>query len=428
MRESPLALGWTISTVGILCLLFPAIARAQDAGPVPDQSEINRRLMERIDQLEKEVQALKAQPAAPASPPSSPGPAPAPTPQTVPVVEEAPEVNEVAPRLKLNIFGDVGLQGYNGSDTTFFLGSFDLLTTARLSDKVAVLGELLFLPEITDNAIGVDVERLLLTYRPSDYFHISIGRYHTWVGYYNTAFNRGEFFETSTDRPFVFAFDDFGGVLPMQDVGATATGKIPTGKLGLNWIAEVGNGRAWGINVEPAQNRQDSNTSKAVNLGLFMRPEKFSGLQLGFSVRHDNLSIPGPAIHELITAAHVVFTNTKYEILNEVALDQHLVAGGPIFNTTGGYTQWSRRFGNVRPYVRYQFFNAPNNDPVFVYAPPNDLAPQNYTAFVSGLSGPSAGIRYNFTAHSALKFQYDRFYLRGLPDENGLTGQVAFTF
>ena len=48
--------------------------------------------------------------------------------------------------------------------------------------------------------------------------------------------------------------------------------------------------------------------------------------------------------------------------------------------------------------------------------------------FIGRLDGPSAGIRYDFTEHSALKLQYDRYELRGLPTENGLTAQVAFIF
>src|SRR6202012_5347880 len=123
----------------------------------------------------------------------------------------------------------------------------------------------------SDNNIGIDVERLLLRYRQSDYFMGTVGRYHSWVGYYNTAFNKGEFLETPTDRPFIYAFDDEGGVLPMQEVGLNLTGKIPSGKLGLNYVVEVGNGRAWGLDAEPVQNNQDANNSKSINGGLFMR-------------------------------------------------------------------------------------------------------------------------------------------------------------
>jgi hypothetical protein len=404
----------------------------------------NQQLQQRIEELEKQVQALKAQ-AAPASAPATvasasttasgataptgtPAAAPAPPPDP-PQVIETPVVNEVAKRLNLNIFADVGAQWYNASPTTFYFGSFDMFMTAHLSERISALGEVLFLPDINDNSVSVDVTRLLLRYHQSDYLTASIGRYNTWVGYYNTAFNKGEFLETATDRPFIYAYDDFGGILPMQDVGINLTGKIPSGRLGLNYVVEAGNGRAWGLNVEPAQNRQDENTSKAINGGLFVQPERFPGLQAGFSLRHDNLTIPGPAVHETIATAHVVYTDSNYEILNEAVLDRHTVVYGPAFNNTGGYTQFSRRFRDgLRPYVRYQFFNADNDDPVFVYAPVNDYAPANYTAFVSRLNGPSAGVRYDFTEHSAFKFQYDRFALRNLPSENGLTAQFAFTF
>jgi hypothetical protein len=410
-----------------LCLTSAIPAATQQASaPAATQDQINQQLLQRVQELEKEVQQLKGQPVTAPAPPVSPAPAP-----VAPPVAEAPSVNEVAPRLKFNVFGDVGWQIYNGSDSTFFFGSFDMFMTARLSDKVSALGEVLFLPNIADNTISVDVTRLLLKYRPNDYLTASVGRYNTWVGYYNTAFNKGEFLETTTDRPLIFAFDDFGGVLPMQDVGINLTGKIPSGKLGLNYVVEAGNGKAWGLSTEPTQNRQDANTSKSINGGLFVRPEKFSGLQLGFSIRHDNLSIPGPAVHETIFTAHAVFINNNYEILNEAALDRHTepdVPGRPAFNTSGFYSQFSRRFGPYRPYFRYQYFNANGNDPVFAFAPQNDLAPSNFTGFVGRVNGPSAGIRWDFTEHSAFKLQYDRFDLRGLPGENGLTSQIAFTF
>ena len=41
---------------------------------------------------------------------------------------------------------------------------------------------------------------------------------------------------------------------------------------------------------------------------------------------------------------------------------------------------------------------------------------------------PSIGVRYDFTQHSALKLQFDRYDMRGLQDANKLTSQVAFTF
>lgn len=403
----------------VLCMIFPLSAQTQQ-GADPTQEDGNKQLMQRINDLESKVKQLEEKQAAPA--PSSPAAAPEAPPS------EAPAVNEVSPRLKLIVFGDVGAQAFDSIPTSFEFGSLDLFMRARLSDKVSALGEVLFIAE-NDNSISLDVERLFLQYRPNDYLAATVGRYHTWVGYYNTAFNKGEFLETTTDRPFVYAFDDQGGVLPMQEIGINVTGKIPSGRMGLNYVVEAGNGNAWGPDVEPVQNNQDANTSKSINGGLFMRPEKFPGLQLGFSLRHDNLTIPGPYVHETIATAHVVFVNGKYEILNEGVLVRHTEPTlGSAFDTSAFYTQFSRAFRAFRPYFRYQYFNAPVDDPVYLFAGPNNYVPQWVTTFVGRINGPSVGVRWDFTEHSALKLQYDRFSQRALETENGLTSQIAFTF
>lgn len=398
-------------------------AGAQDAANSASPDDV-KQLLRRIDQLEAKVKQLEDKQAAPAvavaAAPVAPAPEPAPT-------VDMPTVNEVAPRLKMVVFGDVGAGGYTHVPDTFEFGSLDLFMRARLSDRVSVIGEVLFTAE-NDNSISPDVERLLLQYRQNDYFSASIGRMHTSVGYYNTAFNKGEFLETTTDRPFMYAFDDEGGVLPMQDIGVNVTGKIPSGKLGLNYVAELGNGRDWYPADEPAQNNQDRNNSKAINGGLFIRPEKLSGLQVGFSIRHDNLTVPGPPVAETIVTAHAVFINSNWEILNEAVFVRHNEPNIELADTSAFYSQFSRRFGAFRPYFRYQYFNAPSDDPVYIYASPNAYVPLNVQNFIGRLNGPSLGLRYDFTEHSALKFQYDRFSFRGLDSENGLTTQVAFTF
>jgi hypothetical protein len=52
--------------------------------------------------------------------------------------------------------------------------------------------------------------------------------------------------------------------------------------------------------------------------------------------------------------------------LNEALLDRHASAGSSTtFNTPGFYTQISRQFAIYRPYFRYQYVNAANNEPVF---------------------------------------------------------------
>ncbi|HVI08450.1 MAG TPA: hypothetical protein VND65_09170, partial [Candidatus Binatia bacterium] len=103
----------------------------QEANPAPPtQEEINRRLLERLDQLEKEVQALRAQsPVAAPAPVTAPLTVPLPAPAAEPAAQEI-EVNEVAPRLKLMVFGDVGADIVSHVPSTFGFGSLDLFMTA----------------------------------------------------------------------------------------------------------------------------------------------------------------------------------------------------------------------------------------------------------------------------------------------------------
>jgi len=401
----------------VLWLGFTIPAGGQEApGSPAAQDKLDQQLLDRVQGLEKQVQELKGQPAAAPM-------APVPPPE---LVAEPPAVHEVAPRLQLNVFGDVGFEATDRkavTSNTFEIGSLDIFMTARLSPKLSLLGEVLFIPT-EDNSISPDVERLLLQYRQSDYFGFGIGRYHTTIGYYDTAFHQGAWFETAIGRPFMYAFDDQGGFLPLQEVGITTYGKIPSGKLGLNYVAEVGNGRNHLLGGEPAQNAQDSNNGKSFNVAVFARPSGIPDLQVGFSLYHDYLTFSDNINHsELITTAHVVYLNSKYEFLNEAMLVRHVGSStnAPgVFHTPAFYTQFSRAFGKYRPYFRFQYINAAADEPI--YGDPTD------GPVVGRQQGASAGVRYDFNDHAAFKLQYDRLTIRGQGSANGLDTQFAFTF
>jgi len=401
-----------------LCLVSGSIARAQ--GTPASQDDATKQLLERVRELEAKVKQLEEKEAAAASAPVA-APAPTPAPEPAPVVEQ-PQVNEVAPRLKLLLFGDTGYQigHYFSPSSTFEFREFDMFATARLTDRVSALAEVLF-KSSTDNSVGVDIERLLLKYHQNDYFNATIGRIHTAIGYYNTAFNRGDYFQTATGRPTLFEFDDQGGFLPLQDLGLSINGQLPSGKLGLNYVFEVTNGRNWGANVEPAQNNADANNSKAVNFGMSAKPENVPGVVVGFSLRHDYLSdVLNLRVSELLPVVYGVYVNSNYEWLNEAAYITHKLPGGALFHTTGFYSQFSRRFGHYRPYFRYDYVNSPANDPIY----------DNPIEFpvVERVNGPTVGLRWDFTRYTAFKLQYTRQDVRGELPTNGGNGQFDFTF
>lgn len=331
--------------------------------------------------------------------------------------------------LQIRGFGDISVHGdtQKGDHTSFTLGQLDLFVTSDVSDKFKFLSEIVFEagpdniygnPQGEPNSFGVDIERYLLQYAHNDYLNISAGRVHTAIGYYNTAYHHSTWLQTTTGRPFLFAFEDEGGILPIHTVGVSASGQIPSGQLGLHYVAEMGNGRAsrQPLISEPVQNEIDDQNHKAFNLAVFARPEAVRGLQTGFSFYRDVL-VPHnqPKVGESIYAAHVILVRPKYEWLNEALLDRHAVQGtSAVYNTPGFYSQVSKQFGSYRPYLRYQYVNAANGEPIFP-----DVQLQ---------TGPSAGVRFDASESVALKFQYDYTFLRDQPGINELELQLGFTF
>jgi hypothetical protein len=315
-------------------------------------------------------------------------------------------------------FSDVSFHASDlpGSTSSFALGQFNLFITSRLSERVSFLAETVMEAD-TRNAMEIDLERVLLQYAANDYFKVNFGRYHTAIGWYNTAYHHSSWMQTAVGRPFLYEFEDKGGILPVHNVGISATGRIPSGAAGLQYIAEIGTGRASRSPLdEPVQNVQDENNGKAFNLAVLARPDPLPGFQAGFSVYHDHLTPAGSArVGQTIMAAHAVYQRSDVEWLNEAVLVRNVPEGAVhTFNTAGFYTQISRKFGSVRPYVRYQYLNAPAGDPVF----PD----------VGLFHGPSLGIRYDIGDSAAFKIQYDRTERRQQPGVNGLTTQISFTF
>jgi hypothetical protein len=284
-----------------------------DADTIRRMNEQIQDLQAKVKELERRLNALAANTPARAGDSgvpvvASPSEAPTLTPT------QASQDDKSIPGVKLRMFGDVGYEASDqkGETNSFHIGTLDLFLTGTLSDRVSVLGEVLFTPQ-TDNGISVDVERLLLQYKQNDYFNFAVGRYHSSIGYYNTAFHQGAWFQTAIDRPFMYAFDDQGGFLPLQEVGISIDGQIPSGNLGLHYVAEMGNGRAHVLGSDPAQNSQDTNNGKSFNLALYSRPSWLPGLQTGFSTYHDYLTFSDNINHdELISTVYVVYSDSDY--------------------------------------------------------------------------------------------------------------------
>jgi hypothetical protein len=413
-------------------LILPAMAQTPSSNPSNDA------LAQKVQELERSLAELKAemnnhsavQPAAAvapaqAAPVAAPVSSAAPVDTPMPAPDSDSESHTLGP-LQLRGFSDFAYGrpyvdnqppgGLAHSPRSFILGDFDLFVNAKISPKINVLGELLITSDFT-NEFAAEMDRLMMTYTVNDYLKITAGKFNTAIGFYTNAFHRAPFFQTAANRPLMFTDEDAGGILPVHNVGVSLTGKIPSGALGLHWVAEAGNGTAYsGEGHSGIQNFVDENNGKAVNFAVYARPEAVNGLQIGASYYRDKIyPAEMDALNQRIYSAYVALVRAHTEVIGEGALLQHQeIGGGTTYNTVAGYAQVSHAFGIVRPFVRYEYQNVPVTDPVFGH-----LGRQN---------GPTAGVRFDLADYLALKVQFGRLITSLGQTATVAQAQVAFAF
>jgi|SRR5579859_178765 len=453
-----------ISVGIILAMLLCNCVHALSQQPSADQSELQE-LKQELKRIEARIDALEAARAAKPAEPVATGAAteaaakPEPGKSTATGPEAVKEAADngmdtmdagmggetikvpIIPALKIRGFGDVRFVESNqnlavidnnpgftvvstqAGRSTFSLGLMDLFVTSKISEKFSYLAEMGFEADQASNGIGIDLERAQITFMPSDKFSMNIGRSHAMLGYYNTAFHHGTWFQTTIDRPRMFQFEDSGGPLPIHNVGVEAMGKIPGEKLGLHWFAEVGNGKqtySLQATITPAIVLAD-HTGKSTNIGMYLRPGRFSGLQTGFNWYQASLvpvisMLPGygtPVFpfpnargyyRQNLFVGHVVYITPTFEFMAEDAEIRDMGRGDhhPLY-TSGGYAQVSRAWGAYRPYVRFQWMN------------PNFHDPNN--AWVGRWVGPNAGLRWDLNAYVALKTEFSHYDWRNFSQD-----------
>src|ERR1700751_20263 len=237
----------------LLSLLFifgATSTSAQQSADTPQtEQQMVRMLLQRVEQVEARDQQLEARVAeleksqrdesrSARTSHSAPLPQVQPNgPETQSPVAQSEEMGQETmdvgkTRLNIRGFGDFTFHGdtQKGDTTSFSLGDLDLFITSSISDRFKFLTELVF--EVhQNNEFEEDLERVLVEYSLNDHLRLAAGRYHTAIGYYNTSHHHTNWFETAGDRPFLFNFEDEGGIFPIHSAGVSATGEIPSGKL-----------------------------------------------------------------------------------------------------------------------------------------------------------------------------------------------------
>ncbi|HEY3861329.1 MAG TPA: hypothetical protein VGO59_05520 [Verrucomicrobiae bacterium] len=334
-----------------------------------------------------------------------------------------------APNVPGNVGGIPYGASYYGEKNTFYMGELDLFITSQLAENTSILNETA-LGAASDNETGIDIERLYLEYRFNESFILDAGRFHTSLGYYNDTYHHGTWLQTAIGRPTFLQFEDAGGILPVRMVGLSLHGAIPSGRLNLNYAAELGNGAEYSANPNLDQVQQDLSftDSKAVNFALFAKPDWLPGLQFGGNFYYDSITPDNsgttnvvPRNDQCIFGAHAVYNNPQWEFLNEGCLIVDKPVGGQAHYNPAFYTQLARKFGVLTPYARFNYYKISLNDKLYTID------------WVDGVNkgfhyGPSLGLRYDFTAYAAVKLQYDYLVDYGFNNASRINFQACFTF
>lgn len=318
--------------------------------------------------------------------------------------------------LVVRAFGSVqwGRTGVPDLPNSFSLGQLDFFVTSTLSDRFSVLTEVVLEGSINTQVI-TDLERLQLTYRLNDHLSVSAGRYHTGIGFYNTAFHHGSFFETPIGRPRVFDFEDEGGVLPVHEVGVTVRGLVPGTKSSLHYLVEIGNGRRWDEDdgAGPAADH-DTNSEKSTNVALAYRPDRWRGLEAGTSFYRDTITDASRQdVAHRIFAAYATYRTPSVEVLAEW-LVLHYRSGDLGHRNDGGYVQASKAWGKWRPYYRYDRLSVDAATPVI--------------GGTESSSAHVAGLRVDPTEWVGLKAQYERARRGTHRGVDAVGAQLVFVF
>ena len=271
----------------------------------------------------------------------------------------------------------------------------------------------------TEDDIDIEVERAIIKYDINNSSQISVGRYHSPVGYWNQFYHHGRWLPVTKDRPLQTEFG--AGFLPSHYWGAMYEKKFTSDSFVVNMDLGFGAGRDESFNVFDGNNRATFSGTESVTAQLNISPAGNRALTLGASFWYGDLEGDSNlTVGEQVFTAHVNFVTTNGEIISEVSLVQHDYSNGKDdTQSEGAYLQYSHRLngfnGQLKPYVRLDFLNIDSEDLLFESQESTDRQ--------------TIGIRYDITDNTAIKFELRRDDFTDLDESvNSVQAQIATFF
>jgi hypothetical protein len=329
-----------------------------------------------------------------------------------------------AQAVDMSIFGDVGYQGSTVDDTgdSFAQGTFDLYGSQRIDSKTQAFFELVVEPE-DDNDYEMDLERMYLSREITPHFSVSMGRFHTPMGYWNTTYHHGALIQDTILRPSFLKFeDDDGAVLPTHIVGLMGMGSVTAAAGEFGYDVMVGNASSLNtdtfttdpnfagtkIDVNNVNDHSDRQTFGArlifksaaipLEVGVFGLHDPFteSGGGAGAALSHVGSELIGMTVY----GGHFRYATPRFDVMGEsYSFSNDDKAGGTGKHKAAAYyIQAGYRVTQAAKLIyRYEDLDFVAADPYFRY-----LGVQEGSRHVVDL-------RYDIDDTNAIKFEVARF-------------------
>lgn len=337
------------------------------------------------------------------------------------------EVGTVRPRYALNLFGDFSLGALSRSegdhrkpDPAFAIGVFDMLFSSQLGKQFFLTSEVTFRYE--PNNPFVELERLHMRWAPNDYWFVEIGRVHTDIGYWNTAYHLGSYLQTPVNRPRSILLK--GGLIPLHLIGASTGGMIPFGKqTKLKMVVGAGSTRD---PLSSVQSNTFSSSYTPVNgahakievEGLGLKNLRFGASGLLTRIASEPAVVrpvyPDERLDERMLGAHIAYPSEKLTFISEGYVIEHKALGsvaagineGEKWRSLVAFALLGYRFGQFTPYLMGEYIDSQRSsnlqNPVYVPQPRGRVPPGITLDLIEG----SAGVRWDVTDWSAIKLEY----------------------
>jgi hypothetical protein len=381
-----------------LCAFVAAPAMAQTQAPA--DAERMRALEERLNASQKTIDALR---------------------ESIEQISEGLGRRVSHSGVPIHGFADAGAAWSSRDDPArlrgFGVGTLDLYLTPQFGDHVKSLMEIALYYH-ADGTGEIEAERMQVGYTLNDALTLWVGRFHTPIGLWNTAYHHGANLQTSIFRPRFIDFEDREGLTPTHSIGLWGSGKVELGADKLNYDVYVSNGPTVRRGTLDYNAFSDDTSGKMLGFNVGWRP---SGV-----LRGAHLGVHGfGSTVDTRLASGGLHSRTRLRMLGGyIGLDLHGWEGlAEIYrfaNTDiatrarhvshAGYVQLGLNMGTFTPYARYERTALNGADNFFATQRLGRCSRRT-----------SIGTRWDVDAKAALKLELGltREHAATLIDENG---------